>query len=371
MQPVRVLCLFTIMNRGGAETMCMNMYRHIDRTRVQFDFLVYYDIKGEYDDEISRLGGQLYRIPHPKNLIAHISEARRFFHDHKEYNIVHNHMQCNGAIICTEAKKAGVGTIIYHSHAGPIDSYTNDSKSFVKLLVEKATNQVALRCSTDYFACGNRAATAVPSGYQTHILFNGINIQKYQYNKDKRDEVRAAYGCGEKYIIGNVARLDSNKNQSFILDIIKVLREKNCKVELWLVGDGEGRLQLEEKIERLRLEGHVKLFGVRPDVDRLLQAMDVYVFPSIAEGLPLACIEAQAAGLPCVFSDGFDPETVVTENCRILSLHQSTEDWAKAIMSFKDFKRCDTSFQIKAAGYDIRDTVKTMQEFYISKSKDQ
>ena len=385
--PVRVLCLFTLLDRGGAETMCMNLYRNIDRTKVQFDFLVYYPQRGEYEDEIETLGGHVYRIPHldPKNLIAHIQGARSFFREHPEYKIIHNHMGENGALICHEAKRAGVRTIIYHSHvdlapliikqnevkqsngnqktSNPLFCYIVDKKELKLRLLYP----IAMRSSTNYFACGENAAKVFRWKKDAAIIIkNGINIERFMFNKNLRERKRKELACGDKFIVGNVARLNANKNQNFAIEIMRELVKLRPNAEMWFVGQGPILDALQVKTHQLNLQDKIRFLGVRSDVNELLQAMDVFLFPSISEGLPVSCVEAQAAGLPCVFSDGFDPNTVITENCKVISLQQNPKNWAEAINSFVNFRREDTSGEIRNAGYDVQETAKWLERFYLS-----
>lgn len=366
-KPMRVLCLFTILDRGGAETMCMNLYRNIDRSKVQFDFLVYHQERGSYEDEIETLGGVVYRIPDISCIISHIRGAKAFFKEHNEYHIVHNHMQSNGSFICHEAKKAGIKTIIYHSHAAPLPTFTWDFRTSMRRLRNKLINIIALRSCTDFFACGESAAEALPKNQDKKIVQNAIDLKLFHYDYEKRKRVRKTLNCNNKLIIGNVGRMDMNKNQSFLIDVFQQVLLFDDASELWLIGDGILRKDLETKVQNEGLADKVRFFGVRQDVNELLQGMDVFVFTSIAEGLPVSCIEAQAAGLPCVFSDGFDKHTKVTDKCWFLSLKKDAKTWAEMILKGSKVERRDTSYILKSAGFDIEDTSTYMQEFYISR----
>lgn len=366
MAVIRVLNLFTVMDRGGAETMCMNLYRNMDRSKVQFDFLVYYSKKGSYDDEIEALGGHVYRIPHLKDLPAHISGARRFFREHKEYAAVHDHMGSNGAFICREAKRAGVATIIYHSHGVPGPIFGVPIKLGFKRIIGRVFNKITYRSCNIYFACGNEAAKSVREiSPNVHVLKNAINIGRYTFNADIRQSVREELHCGNALTVGNVARLDDNKNQKFLIDLFQQLLPLHPDSLLLLVGDGVSHDELKKHADDLGIADKVKFLGVRNDIDRLLQAMDVFVFPSIKEGLPVACIEAQAAGLPCIISDSFDPATAVTDRCMALSLDDPMEKWVRCILDAGKLERVDTTQAIRDAGYDIRETSRRMQQFYI------
>lgn len=367
---IRVLNLFTLLDRGGAETMCMNLYRNIDRDKVQFDFLVYHKERGIYEDEIEKLGGKVYRIPPigPISIFAHIRGAMVFFRKHPEYHIVHDHMGANGAFIMWAAKKANVKTRIFHSH-GDKESFINSSiKETWRSILLWTLGKIAKRYSNYYFACGQRAAEIFDKRYKVHILNNAIDVERFRFDEKLRENVRNKYSCNDKVIIGNVARFDANKNQVFLIDVLRCALEKRKDIELWLIGDGKQKEELIELSEKLGLKDYIKFFGVRQDVNELLQAMDVFVFPSIKEGLSVACIEAQASGVPCVFSDGFDPLTVIVpENCKIVSLSESPQVWADTIVKMSTGIRSDKTSQIRKKGYDIKQTAKYMQRFYLSR----
>ena len=389
--PIRVLCLFTLLDRGGAETMCMNLYRNIDRSKIQFDFLVYYPQRGAYEDEIESLGGRIYRIPHldMRHLAGHIKGAREFFHSHPEYYIVHNHMGENGAFICREAKRAGVKTIIYHSHVDVAPAFdfslfhgglsikkqsvdvVREKKSFVskKQLLLKMLFPIAIKNSTDYFACGANAARAFGEKKSSvTILNNAIDLSRFIYSEERANAKKTEMCCKDKFIVGNVARINTNKNQTFAIEVLKELRKIKPNAQLLFIGEGENRRNLEKQIKDEGLEDQIRFLGIRSDVDELLQVMDVFLFPSIKEGLSVACIEAQAAGLPCVLSDGLDPSTIVVpENCRVLSLSESPQIWANTIVEISNRKRQDTTAAVRERGYDIKQTSEYMQRFYLEK----
>ena len=364
--PLRILNLFTIMDRGGAETMCMNLYRSMGRSKVQFDFLVYFPQKGAYDDEIESLGGRIYRIAQLKHLAAHLREAELFFAEHPEYKIVHDHMGENGALICRAARKAGIKTVIYHSHAQFDPLIDKDPRVSIRRFFYRTLYRIARMYVTDLFACGVRAAQVFGSNQHVTILNNAIDLDRFKYSPAVREKIRGELKCGNSFVIGHVGRMDFNKNQMFLLRVFRELLKVDPDSLLVLVGDGVMRKELERESERLGIAGKTRFLGVRGDVNAVLQALDVFVLPSISEGLPVSCIEAQAAGLPCVFSDSFDPETAVTENCRILSLAAPVEKWVGTVLGFRNFERKDMSPVIRAAGYDIKETAGRMENYYLN-----
>ena len=284
----------------------------------------------------------------------------------------------NGALICNEAKKAGVRTIIYHSHTDRgrilVNPFSKEDRVRGFLIDKKAFKlrflyPIAMNAATDYYACGiNSAKVFGKKEKEAVIINNAIDIKKFSFNCEKRAAIRKKMECEDKLVIGNVARINDNKNQIFAINVMKELLKVFPQSEMWFVGDGNRRHELQNIVNNEGYGNKIKFLGVRTDVSDLMQAMDVYIFQSINEGLPVSCIEAQAAGLPCVFSDGFDKNTAITNNVKILSLDDSIGKWVDAILSYKDFNRVGTSDELKLAGYDIRETAKQMESFYLMRA---
>jgi glycosyltransferase involved in cell wall biosynthesis len=372
MKPIRVLNLFTIMNRGGAETMVMNLYRQIDRAKVQFDFMVYHQERGSYDDEIESLGGKIYRFPmlRPHTLLKYKRCLRAFFKEHTEYKIVHGHMGEIGYYVYKEASKQGVPVIIVHSHgANPTIAGIEPYIRF-KRVVRGIFTKMMWKYVTDGFACGYTAREELfgKGNISAIIINNAIDAKKYSYDSGIARQMKVKLGIENKYVIGNVGRLNFEKNHVFMIDIFKCIHDKNPNSVLLLVGDGVLRSKIEQKSKALQLEDSIIFAGVRPDIPELMQAMDVFLFPSLFEGLPLAVIEAQAAGLPCVLSDTVPKETNITDLCEFISLTETPAVWAERILRYqKNFNRGNKEEEIKKAGYDVKVTAGWLQQYYLNK----
>ncbi|SDF15488.1 glycosyltransferase family 1 protein [Sporomusa acidovorans] len=372
MQPIRVLNLFTIMNRGGAETMVMNLYRQIDRTKIQFDFMVYYQERGSYDDEIESMGGKIYRMPKLRflNLYRYTKCLKTFFYEHKEYKILHGHMGETGFFVYREASRQGVPIIIVHSHCAnsPIKGIQIHAR--IKKMIKITFEQLMWRYVTDGFACGYAARDALfgSKSKPAIILNNAIDTEKFVYNSQIAYEVKTKLGIKNKFVIGHVGRMDVNKNQWFIVDIFKCIHDKNPDTVLLLIGDGELKRKIASKIKKLNLNDSVILTGVRSDIPNLMQAIDVFLFPSLYEGVPVAVIEAQAAGLPCILSDAISKETNIVGQCQFISLNKPPHEWAKIVLKYeRGFKRKDMQVEFGKAGYDIKTTAKWLEEYYLKK----
>ena len=360
MTPIRVLQVVTHMERGGLESMLMNYYRHIDRERVQFDFLVHRQERAAFDDEIESLGGKLYRLP---RLVpwskGYLAALNHFFDEHPEYKIVHVHQDCLSSVILRAAAQHNIPVRIAHSHNANQDK---NLKYPIKLWYKRSIPKY----TTNLFACGKDAGDWMFGGAPYQIINNAIDATAYSFNPKKRIEMRHQLGLADKLIIGHVGRFNPQKNHLFLLDIFAALLKKEPNAVLLLVGGGEDMLKIQAKAHALGIAEHVRFLGVRSDVADLMQAMDVFVFPSLYEGLGIVLIEAQAAGLPCVVSDTIPREAYLTDLVTAERLSSSTETWADNILEKRNFPRTDRRAEIAAHGFDITTEAVKLQEFYIN-----
>lgn len=357
-EPIRILCVFSCLDRGGAETMCMELYRHIDRNRVQFDFVKHLSYKGMYEDEIRELGGRIYTAPKYKgyNILQYRRWWKNHLKAHPEHKIIHGHYFNLSAIYFKICKKFGRITVA-HPNAVKSDGFKENFKRFI-------CRENNMEKYSDYcFACSPRAGEWLIKVKPFTVLKNAIDINKFTYSEDIRQEVRAEFGfplgC---LVIGAVGRFSYEKNPHGILDIFKSVLSKTPDAKLLWIGAGKLHSEIEQRIHKEDLDKSVILTGARSDVEKMMQAMDVFIFPSFSEGLGIVAIEAQAAGLPCLCSDAVPQEAAVTDLCKFLPLDDH-ELWAQEILS-ANVERRDTSEQIRKAGYDIHVTSEWLQNFY-------
>ena len=355
---IRVLQVVTHMNRGGLETMLMNYYRHMDRSRVQFDFLTHRDYDGDYGEEIKELGGILYHMPvlnpfspsYRKNL-------RDFFDNHPEYKVIHVHQDCLSGVILHVAKQQGVPVRLAHSHNA---NQQKDLKYPIKLLFRNSIPKYA----TKLMACGEDAGKWMFRGAPFEILSNAIPAADYSFDVEQKRIQREKWKIqSNELLVGHVGNFTLQKNHLFLLDIFNEI-QKRTPAKLLLVGKKLQRNDIEEKIQELGLQGKVILAGIRSDVPDLLQAMDVFVFPSLFEGFGIVALEAQAAGLPCLISDKVPIECKMTEAVQQIPLTDSPEIWAEKAIEASRMPRKNTYEEIKAAGYDIVENAKRLQKMY-------
>lgn len=369
---IRVLHILHSMNRGGAEVMLMNYYRNIDRSRVQFDFLLTEQNRCLFEDEIGSLGGKIFRIPLLRmgNPLPYVNGAKRFFREHPEYRIVHSHTSSKSAVPLWIAKKCGIPVRIAHSH-------NNKSEEGVSGWVRNFLKIPLKSVATDFFACGEEAAKwlfgmEMWNSGNVKILTNAIPVEKFKYNVKQRGCVRNRYTIQPNtLILGMVARFSGQKNHMFALDLMKILKEKACNAKLLLVGDGELKNEIVKKVKDLSLEDEVVMTGVVNDVHNYLQAMDVVLMPSFNEGLGIALIEAQVNGLHCIASTGVPQEADVTGNVFFLPL--DVEKWVECILTYKEhymMRDGKALEKVRNAGYDIKVASKDLEEWYLNKYND-
>ena len=360
MKPIRVLQVVTHMNRGGLETMLMNFYRHIDREKVQFDFLVHREQRAAYDDEIEALGGKIYRLPRlvPWS-VSYRKALDEFFAQHPEYRVVHVHQDCLSAVILKAAARHGVPVRIAHSHS------SNQDKN-LKYPIKLFYKRFIPRYATALFACGKDAGDWMFGGSVYTVVNNAIDTAAYSFDPIKRSEMRKTLGISQDtLVIGHVGRFSPAKNHAFLIDIFS---EIHCKMPdscLLLVGDGELRPQIQEKVSALGLEQAVIFTGVRGDIPELLQVMDAFAFPSLYEGTPVSLVEAQAAGLPCVISENVPDDVCVTGLIRKLPLTLAAEHWAEQICALAGGERQNVRTELAGAGFDIKENAKWLEKYYL------
>lgn len=357
---IRILQVVNIMDRAGLETMLMNYYRNIDRTQVQFDFLTHRDTPGVYEDEIKKMGGRIYRAPrlYPQNYPKYFLFMKNFFREHPEYQIVHAHIDTMSAFPLYVAKKAGIPFRIGHSHSSKLD---HDAKLPIKYIAK-----LLMPCEANiYCACGEKAAQFMYPGKNVKIIHNAIDLQAFEYSEKKRELMRNKLGLKNKFVIGHVGRFYYVKNQTFLLDIVREIKQVNSDVRLLLIGKGEDELRLRKKVDTLGLQENVIFLIDRSDVNDLYQAMDVFVMPSVFEGLPVVGVEAQANGLPCLFSNTISNEVILTSMAKQMDLEKSAVVWAETIMKMKRNESTETQRQLREQGYDISFEAKRLMNWYM------
>ena len=306
------------------------------------------------------LGGQIFHLSklYPISSL-YKKELDEFFNSHQEYKVVHSHLDCMSGIPLKEAKKCHVPYRIAHAHSS---NQTKDMKYPLKLIIKRNIVENA----NYLFACGEQAGKWMFNTDNFKVLNNAIDAKAYSFNCNYRTEIRDEFNIPtDSLVIGHVGRIMTPKNHKFIIDIFNQFHKDHHNSYLMLVGEGELKSSIQDKVRTLGLEDYVIFTGLRSDVNELLQAMDIFLFPSLYEGLPVSIVEAQAAGLPCLISDKVPIECKKTDLVYQLDLEDSVDVWSDKIHELSHITRRDTYDEIKKSGFDIVENAKWLENFYI------
>lgn len=356
MDKIRILHIVPNMQSGGLESFIMNIYRNIDREKIQFDFLVHYKKRKFYDDEIEKLGGKIYRfsVREDNNFVKYIFQLNKFFKEHKEYKIIHCHMSSVGALMFLIARKNGIKVRIAHSH-------NTDTEKSLKGVVKALLMKPYKYFSTINFACSELAGKYLYGKKDFKVIPNAIELDKFKYNEKIRDRKRKELKCENKIVIGHVGRFELQKNHEFLINAFNEAYKENKKLELILIGNGNLYKKIKEKVNSLECKEAIKFLGVRNDTNELYQAMDLFVLPSKFEGFPLTAVEAQANGLPCLFSDTITKTVKLNENVKFIGISNTTK-WANEMKNTKLTRK--TKISKKVEKYDINFVTKELSKLY-------
>ncbi|WP_138752518.1 glycosyltransferase family 1 protein [Paenibacillus sinopodophylli] len=362
--PLRILHVVVNMNRGGAETLLMNMYRHIDRSNVQFDFLTCKE--GVFDEEIRSLGGIIYRIPHITEVgyRSYMKGLERFFVQHAEYKVIHSHMDKMSGFVLRAASRAAIPVRIAHSHN------TRSEGSVPARLFKWYAGTLVESAATHYVACSSAAATWMfpRNKKKSTVLPNGIASEQFAFSIETRSRLRRELNIPEDcLVVGHVGRFAHQKNHTQLIDMFCLLQNKKPNSLLVLVGDGPLRTEIERKVSELQLDHKVMFLGVRSNINEMMQAFDAFVFPSHHEGLGIVVIEAQGAGLPCIISEHIPAEVDMGIGLvQFFSLKQVDSGVDHIIAAAPRGAREIPEGALAQKGYDIRQTARQATELYLS-----
>lgn len=332
---IRVLHFIGSLNTGGSQVMLLNLYKTINREKINFDFVVQSKKELFYRDEISSFGGKIYFLPPFKigSITSFIYHWYTFLKDHPEYKIIHGHVRSTASIYLLIAKFLKRKTII-HSHS------TNNGTGFHSFI--KKILQFPIRYISDYFfSCSKTAGIwlfgkRIVSKKNFYIIKNAIDVNRFFFDLDKRNEIRNKLNIGDNFLIGNIGRFVKSKNHYFLLDLFKEILKRSNDIKLLLIGDGILFNSVKEYATLLSIQNHVIFIGNTRDVSGYLMAMDLFVFPSLYEGLGIVLIEAQATGLICITSNNVPlEETKLSNRISYHDLNDKTS-FVEAILNAKE-----------------------------------
>lgn len=374
-RPIRVLHVLGALNRGGAETWILNVLRHIDRDRFRLDFAVHTSQPAAYDDEARALGARIFPCLRPHRPLRYLRNLRRILESEGPYDVVHSHVHHYSGIVLWQARRCGVRTRLAHSHSdtsGPDRAAGMARRGYLKL-----TERLVRRHATGGLAASDQAASALfgrawRQDPRWRLLFCGIDLAPFERPWDRAPIAREFGIAPDAVIFGHVGRFEPQKNHLFLVDLFARIAESLPSAHLCLVGDGSLRGAVEERVRQLGLERRVAFAGVREDVPKLLLGLfDAFLLPSLFEGLPVALLEAQAAGVPCVVSDAISPQAAALPGLvSRLPLGASADAWAAvAIARATGTPRDRSSLEILRHGeFDILVSVRSLEAIYANRA---
>lgn len=365
-EPVRVAQIMGKWVGGGVESVVMNYYRYIDRTKIQFDFICDDDSTNIPYEEIEKLGGKVILIPPYQKVFKYHNKLKKILKE-GHYKIVHSHINTLSVFSLFAAKCAGVPVRIAHSHS------TTNKKEKKKNLLKQLLRPFSKLFATDYMCCSELAGRWLFGDKEydkgnVYLLNNAIDLDKFKYNETLRKKKRKELGIkDDTLVIGHIGRFVAQKNHDYLIDIFNEIHKKNNNSVLLLAGQGPLMEEIKNKAKELNLDDSVKLLGQRNDANELYQAFDVFLLPSLYEGLPVVGVEAQAAGLLCYLSDDMTKETKVLDITKFMSLNNTPEEWADNILDdVKKYKRIDVSKEMTAKNFNIKEEVKRLEKYYLN-----
>ena len=365
-EPERIAQIMGKWLGGGVESIVMNYYRHINRKNIQFDFLVDSDSTEIPYEEIKKLGGRVILIPPYQKLFDYQRALAKILKENN-YKIIHSHINTLSVFPLKAAKKVGVPIRIAHSHS------TSSAKEWKRNLIKTILKRFSKIYPTHYLCC-SECAGRYQFGNKAYnkgkvlLINNAIDVEKFKFNEEERKEVRKELEIdNDTLIIGHIGRFVSVKNHDFLIDIFNEIHSKNNNSILLLAGQGPLMEEIKKKVKSLKLTDCVRFLGQRNDVNRLYQVFDIFLLPSLYEGLPVVGVEAQASGLLCILSDEVSKETKLIKTTTYIPLDKTALEWANIIInSYKKFKRKNTTKEISRNGFNIKKEAKNLEKLYLN-----
>ena len=358
----KILHIIGGMGRGGAPIFIVNNLKHIDDTKVQFDFLCRKD-NCAYNDIIQQHGGRLFVVPpFPKRIFSNFFQTYLFFKKHAtEYEAIHVHANALYYILpLVLGKVFGIKKIILHSHS------THSSVGFLKAL-HYINRSTVSRLANIHLACSQEAGIWMYKDKSFEVINNAVDATKFKFSPGNRDEIRKEFGISnETYVVGHVGRFETVKNHSFIVDVFKKFHEENPSSALFFVGEGSLLDEIKQKVESLGLKDVVYFSGPRYDVDKIYSAFDLFLLPSLFEGLPFVLIEAQCSGVDCLVSSNVTNEAFITDLVTSLKLDDNIDTWVSTMQILSKSKKDRSLFSkiIEDKHYNIEYTASRLTEIY-------
>ena len=365
----RILIIAAALKVGGAEKVARDICLCSDADAYEFHYVVFGDSVGEYEQDVLDRGGKVFRLESPGKSYRQYMTALTALIKEYRYHAVHAHTMFNCGWAMLAAKKAGVPVRVAHAH-----SALDNGKNLKKSLYEAAMRRMILKNATDLVACGEKAGIRLfgEKAYRQRgqLILNGVDVEAFRFNESKRQAIREKLGWQDAFLIGHAGHLADVKNQSFLLELMPQLLQLRPNARLLMLGEGEDRAMLEDKIREMGLEDKALMPGNVTNVGDYLSAMDVFVFPSLFEGMPLAILEVQANGLPCVISTGVPRDVFLTDLLHPLALTEDKRKWTDAMICAERENPGSYADVLKKTGFALQGSMEKIYSIYGRESCD-
>lgn len=363
MKKAKVLVIAASLRIGGAEKVARDIALHVQPGRYEFHYIVFGEDIGAYEHQLQEKGCTIFHLAEPSDSYSQFLKALRKLMKTHRYDIVHAHNMFNCGLSMLVAKINGVPIRITHSHSALVNG-----GGLVKTAYEKLMRFLILTCSTDLVGCGEKAGQRLFGekawAKRGNLILNGIDIASFAYDVQKRSTIRGQLALGDRFVLGHAGHLVEVKNQAFLLDLMPEVLKHRPEAMLLLLGEGPDQPMLEQKIRDMGLKNHVIMTGNVTNVADYLSAMDVFVFPSLYEGLPLSILEVQANGLPCVISDSVPPDVFLTDLIHPLSLQDAKEIWVDMIVAQERKETERYNCQLRGSDYAVEIAMEKIYRIY-------
>ena len=358
---------------GGITSMMINIQKNLDRDKLNFDYLVLHDRHEDLEDVVVGMGSNKLIASADEvgnKFLRGIKRWYRLYRTFKDNNIKVLHLNggpSSDMNIVFLAKLAGVKHVTFHTHNAGSAVYRNK----VSVIMSNSYKPLMPVFVDSFWACSSLAAQfsfpkSIVDGKKYTFIPNGIELERYAFDSKIREEIRKDLGLEDKFVIGHAGRFNVQKNHTYLIDMFAALHDKCDDAILILFGDGELKSAMRQKVKELNLEDCVRFMGTTNEMGKMYQAMDVFVMPSLCEGLPVAGVEAQASGLPVVLADTITKEVDITDCVKYLPLSEDKSEWVKEILNFRGFKRYSRIEDLRKVGFDEKDVAKYFQDYYLN-----
>lgn len=370
MQKVKVCCFCETWASGGIEAFIYNILTHIELDDIEVDIVAACVEESVFKKRLCQLGVRFIQLSGKLRCKKNLDLFKKLVRD-RQYDVVHFHLFQGMALYYSRiAYQEGIKIRIVHSHGAGL---RNSRTKRIKLILHYLGRKMWLSSATDLWACSKKSADFLfdKLAPKAKIIPNGIDIDKFLFSLDKRNAIREKLNIKNETVIGNVGRFSEEKNHMFLLDVFARFMRLNPNSLLLLIGDGECKQGLMDRVKHLNIEQNVIFYGTSSNIGELLSAMDIFVFPSFVEGLGIACIEAQVSGLPILCSDCVPNEARIADNVKAMSLNEGANIWANTLRSMvKDANRQSNATLVQNAGYNIKDVAKLVKARYMERIDD-